>query len=95
MARGAGRIGDLDDPRVWHVTVFDKFITDAPKPKKQNRASLSDLEAYRLERLAEILSPVEREAFWGGVVAALKAADGLDEGHTVDLLNYCKKKVRS
>jgi hypothetical protein len=48
--------------------------------------SRSDDARARLDALASLLGEEERKAFWKGVIAALHEADGLDEGHTIDLL---------
>lgn len=62
---------------------------------RDQRVSPRDLAIYRLERKAALLSPVEAQAFWAGVLAALRLADVLDEGHTADLLEWAKGKVAS
>lgn len=61
-----------------------------------HRATLTDLAKFRLERNAGLLAPHELPPYWAGVLAGLKAADGVRNDQVADLLDWVKKtKVTS
>lgn len=61
-----------------------------------HRATLTDLAKFRLERNAGLLAPHELPPYWAGVLAGLRAAEGVRANQVIDLAEWVKKtKVTS
>ena len=60
------------------------------------RATLVDLAKFRLERNGGLLATHELPPYWAGVLAGLRAAEGVRAGQVIDLAEWVKKtKVTS